>query len=526
MAKVILDWDTKYKKGIIISDFLDVIREHFSIENPDARILIKRLGPWARIDKRKYAITNTGRFEPGLLFDIIRYLKSTNSYEVVVTPLLENEMCCGYKDLKSSEIISLNKTLRPYQELAIKKGLKFGLGTIVVGTAGGKTLVMATLINTLRVNRLIKFKTLIILPAQLIEQTYSDFIEYGILKDDICRWGGDHELEDKDIIIASSKTLETKLTVFRKEKLDIPPHASPDEIKFQKNLYQQEEKERKKKWLEQKKQYLKTLESVDVVLIDEVQGLRKGNTINDTVDNFSTHHRYGFTGTLPESLIDQWNIIGTVGPILEDVPSHQLRDGGYVAKAHATVIKITYKNPPKLVIDKILPIKAYKEECEFLFTNEYRNKVISHLSQKTDNNMLILINSLKHGEILSNKLIAEIPQKKVYYIRGEVPVSEREIVRKVMEEENNVVCVAMSKIFSTGINICNLHYILFALAGKAKIRFLQSIGRGLRLHENKNNLEIFDIVDEVHYSLKHYEGKRAEYYEREKIDYEIKHLSE
>jgi superfamily II DNA or RNA helicase len=152
--------------------------------------------------------------------------------------------------------------------------------------------------------------------------------------------------------------------------------------------------------------------------------------------------------------------------------------------------------------------------------------VIAQISKKTDKNTLILVNSLQQGEILFKLLSGFLPEKSVYYIRGEVPNSEREEIRQLMEKKDNVVCIAMSKIFSTGVNVRNLHYIIFALTGKAKIRFLQSIGRGLRLHENKDRLELFDIVDELHYSLKHYEGKRIELYEKEKITYEIKHLSE
>ena len=44
----------------------------------------------------------------------------------------------------------LNLTLNKHQEDAITKCLKQGRGTIVIGTGGGKTLVCATLIETLR----------------------------------------------------------------------------------------------------------------------------------------------------------------------------------------------------------------------------------------------------------------------------------------------------------------------------------------------------------------------------------------
>ena len=56
-----------------------------------------------------------------------------------------------------------------------------------------------------------------------------------------------------------------------------------------------------------------------------------------------------------------------------------------------------------------------------------------------------------------------------------------------MEKEKNVVLIATYGIFSTGINIKALNNILLISSSKSKIRVLQSIGRSLRLHENKKD---------------------------------------
>jgi len=115
--------------------------------------------------------------------------------------------------------------------------------------------------------------------------------------------------------------------------------------------------------------------------------------------------------------------------------------------------------------------------------------------------------------------------KKIFYITGEMGVEKREEIRKIMEMENNVICVAISKIFSTGINIKNLHYIIFAGGGKSKIKVLQSIGRGLRLHESKNTLYIVDIADQLYYGMQH-QMKRQEFYEQENIPHQKVKINE
>jgi len=90
-------------------------------------------------------------------------------------------------------------------------------------------------------------------------------------------------------------------------------------------------------------------------------------------------------------------------------------------------------------------------------------------------------------------------------------------MRKIMEETSGVVCIAISKIFSTGISIKNLHNIVFAAIGKARIKIIQSIGRSLRLHHTKETATIFDIADVcLIYGQKHFD-ERARLYLSETI---------
>ena len=260
------------------------------------------------------------------------------------------------------------------------------------------------------------------------------------------------------------------------------------------------------------------------VLVGNCHSLRRGNVINEAIDLFPTRHRFGFTGTLPSGELDQWNILGTIGPILIDVDSAALREGGYVAQVKAQVIKLHYKNRPIFKMDEENQSKAYDDECEFLYHSVFRNKVISHLVNKFNKNCLILVDSIDHGETIFKQLKAQT-QKEVYFIQGSVKMDDREVLRELMEVENNIVCIAMSRIFAVGINIKNLHYVVFAQGGKAKVTLIQSIGRGLRLHEQKECLIMIDIADATHYGEKHL-IERLAYYEEEQIEYETKELLE
>ena len=116
--------------------------------------------------------------------------------------------------------------------------------------------------------------------------------------------------------------------------------------------------------------------------------------------------------------------------------------------------------------------------------------------------------------------------RKVFYVSGETGVDAREEVRNITEQEKNAIIVASMGVFSTGINIKNLHNIVFASPSKSKIRVLQSIGRVLRTSKDKVNATLFDIADDLsykkkeNYTLRHFK-ERINTYSKENFKYTI-----
>jgi superfamily II DNA or RNA helicase len=133
----------------------------------------------------------------------------------------------------------------------------------------------------------------------------------------------------------------------------------------------------------------------------------------------------------------------------------------------------------------------------------------------------------KHGRILYDMIKDTIQDERpIFFIHGAVGVDEREEVRRITELESNAIIVASYGTFSTGINIRNLHNIIFASPSKSKIRTLQSIGRGLRLGDNKEVATLYDISDDITYksrknfTLDHF-MERMKIYNEEKFEYKI-----
>jgi superfamily II DNA or RNA helicase len=480
MVNVTFDYDTSRKKGIIVSDYLPNIREHFSVEDKQ-QVFKRRYAIGYRPQTRQYAITPQGRFEPRLLFSILEFLQSQDiQFNIELTDKFRDVITIP--TLKE-ELVKLNLDPRDYQEESVLAAIKNKSGVIVLPTSAGKTLVIALLVKSIQAQH--DCKTLILVPdIQLVAQTYSDFLEYGIPEEEITKWTGSIEPnKNAKIVISNAQILLSE------------------------------------------KQDLSLLKDIKLLVIDEVHKIRYGNKINKVVEQIPALFRYGLTGTLPDNKIDQWNIFGKIGRVIYFKQSADLREQKYISQVHVAALKLNYNNIPQFTIPSMHnPTAGYEEEITWLQTNKFRNDIITKLVNKQDKNTLIMVDRIAHGEELL-RVLQENTDKAVHFVHGAVEIEEREMIRKLMEEQDNVACIAISKIFSTGINIKNLHNIIFAAIGKARIKIIQSIGRSLRKHASKKRATIFDIWDNLRYGNKHV-VERLALYDREQIPYSVTELHE
>ena len=179
---------------------------------------------------------------------------------------------------------------------------------------------------------------------------------------------------------------------------------------------------------------------------------------------------------------------------------------------------------------KAIKRHKYHEEISFLASHERRNKFIRNLTVSLEGNTLLLFKLVeKHGKILHSmieeKLGAETTRR-VFFVYGGTDAETREEIRAITELETNAIIVASYGTFSTGINIVNLHNIIFASPSKSRIRNLQSIGRGLRKGENKTKAVLYDIADDLmhgnhkNFTIKHF-ADRIKIYSSEQFNYKL-----
>ena len=449
-------------------ELFDQIRENFSVENTGARFA-RRYARFA--PQRKYVITPTGTCELGLYWSIRQFLiKNQINTEIIVSPALTKAIKVG---IDKEMVHDFEFTLRDYQEEVIRKALKLGTGTCVLGTGAGKTFTTAALIENFfrAAGDKDTFKCLMLVPdLGLVTQTYDEFINCGTTYK-LTKWTGQTKPDfTANVIIANIGIIQSR---------------------FEDN-----------EWLRH----------IDLLIVDECHKITAGNKISKIVQQIRTPNKFGFTGTLPEDDLNKWSIIGKLGPVIYEKSSYELRLEDHLTNVVVKILNISYNPAPHFSGPN-----GYRDELEYIYESDRRNSLLQKLVGKLDNNTLILVNHIAHGEALE-EYFSKLKNKKVYFIRGSVDVEEREKIKKIMERETNVVCVAISAIFSTGVNVKNIHNIIFAAGGKSFIRTVQSIGRGLRKHDAKDKLVIFDICDQLKYGQAHCD-KRKTIYDKEKIKY-------
>ena len=260
-------------------------------------------------------------------------------------------------------------------------------------------------------------------------------------------------------------------------------------------------------------------EDYNVVIGDEAHLFKSKSLISIMTKLHHAKYRFGFTGTLDGTQTHKWVLEGLFGPSNKVTKTDELMKQGHLSQLDIQCIIL--KHPPQ-------KFDVYNDEIEYLISHEQRNKFITNLTLDLKGNTLVLYSRVEaHGAVLYEKINnSKHTRRKVFFVHGGVDAEQRELIREITEEENNAIIVASYGTFSTGINIKNLHNVIFASPSKSRVRNLQSIGRILRKSTNKVKATLYDISDDCtynsrkNYTLNHF-IERIKIYNEENFNYEI-----
>ena len=323
-------------------------------------------------------------------------------------------------------------------------------------------------------------RVLIIVPTtSLVEQMYNDFKNYGMPE------GAMHRIySGKDKAVDCSYVISTWQSIYKLPKV----------------------------WFEQ----------FGCVFGDEVHGFKSKSLMNIMNKCTEAEYRFGTTGTLDGSQTHELVLQGLFGKVYKVTTTKQLQDNETLAPLSIRRLVLTYGEAIRRDFGK----QTYQDEIDFIVSHEKRNRFIRNLALSLEGNTLVLYNYVeKHGKPLFSQIRDKADEnRKVYFVSGETDTADREAIRGIVEGMSNAIVVASLGTFSTGINIRNLHNIIFASPSKSQIRVLQSIGRGLRKSDDGRITTLYDISDDLswqkrkNYSLMH-SWDRMKIYQREQFDY-------
>lgn len=383
-------------------------------------------------------------------------------------------------DLKHFLIgLNLPFNLRDYQFGCVGEAITRKRAILLSPTGSGKSLIIYVILSyyLARLAKTSDTKVLVIVPTtSLVEQMTADFQSYGLPE------GLAHKIySGKDKNTNSPIIISTWQSVHR----------------LQKDWFQQ----------------------FGCVIGDECHGFKSKSLMSIMNKCTEAEYRFGATGTLDGSQTHELTLQGLFGKTYRVTTTKKLQDDNTLAPLTINRIVLNYGDKVKKDFGK----QTYQEEIDFIVSHEKRNNFIRNLALDLKGNTLVLYNYVeKHGKPLYNLIRDKADEnRKIFFVSGDVATSDREAIRGIVEKMSDSITVASLGTFSTGINIKNLHNIIFASPSKSQIRVLQSIGRGLRKSDRKTML--YDISDDIswgqrkNFSLIH-AWERAKIYEKEQFE--------
>lgn len=391
---------------------------------------------------------------------------------------------CGHRFTEDEVETFLNNTHFPfkpydYQIKNIKMGLMNTKMLFKSCTGSGKSLTISTILEFFRIHEL---KGVLIVPnINLLTQFKSDIESYNFdeLNKQIRLFGN-----------GNKSNFDTCLTITTWQSLqkEIP---NLDKLHF------------------------------DYIIVDEAHK-SSADVLKDIIlKSINTPIKLGFTGTIPNDPVAKMTLVGLFGAPETIITSKDLISRGLATPVKIQSMFLDYSPTDKERFFNI-PREAYLKQLEFLKLHESRQRVIVQIAmtmRSKNKNVLILFQHTEHGKDIFERIIHEIHpglnidesmiigktcmefqrEYKVYFMNGEQSAKIREEQRNLMEQNDGVILIANYSVASTGINIRNLHSLIFASPLKAFTTVSQSLGRLMRKHKNKSESVIFDLVDNFGY---------------------------
>ena len=377
--------------------------------------------------------------------------------------------------------------LHEHQAEAIHHALEQERCLLLSPTASGKSLIVYSLVRFYLDKIPKNKKILIVVPTvSLVEQMVSDFADYSSTNE----WNA---VANCHKILGGAEKITGKRVV----------------VSTWQSIFRQNEK---------------YFEQFSAVIGDEAH-LFKSKSLCAIMTKLKTcPYRIGTTGTLDGTTTHKLVLEGLFGRAYEVAKTKELMDKKILSPLKIDCLVLDYPTE----IREMAKRAKYPDEMKWIVGSKERNQFIVDLCKSLKGNTLVLFQFVEgHGKILNTLMESCVPStRKVFFVYGDTEAKERERIRAIVETESDAIIIASYGVFSTGISVKRLHNIIFASPSKSRIRVLQSIGRQLRVAENKIIARLYDIGDDlswkswINHTYRHMK-ERMRLYDSEGFNYRL-----
>lgn len=374
-----------------------------------------------------------------------------------------------------------------------------------IATGGGKSLVFSTILFYILKNIKPDAKALLIVPSiSLVTQFYNDIYNYNLGE-------SNENLNPLDIRVEEIMSDKPRRIVDKEPNIYIGTYQSLEKWPTE--------------WFEQ----------FDIVAADEAHTC-KAKTLIDILSRTKgkAKWRFGMSGTFPKpDTLEILTIQALLGPKIAEVKAKELMEKGVISGVKIKSVQLnhedqTFANQLKMIKRGRNGKACYDLEKKYIQQSDKRLRfIVDKIAKNSKKTTLILFHTVDYGTRLYEAM-RDTLDREIHYIDGSVKTEKREYIKKRLEETDCAkILVASFGTLSTGVSIKNIHTIVFADSFKSDQVIRQSIGRGLRLHKDKDKLILIDITDqfssrdESNILFKHWLERKAIYKEQ---DFEFEEL--
>lgn len=374
--------------------------------------------------------------------------------------------------------------LRPHQLEGINALVADGSGIAIAATGAGKTIICAALCHVYGAEGI---KTLTIVPSQdLIKQTKADYIAY-LGAENVGEYSGTKKDTTPQHVVSTWQALKN----------------NP-----------------------------KIVQLFGMVIVDECHGLKGAQLTKILIEHCSKiPHRFGVTGTLPKEPADQMAVHVAVGEVKYTVNASHLIGEGILSNLNITMLQMEEdleqewkdycqnelsfgEKPPTYTQFKDGYFPDFTAEKNYLQKNNDRIEwIAAMIEQKRDEkkgNVLCLVDNIAFG-----RKLAKLIEGAIFVNGQDVKQKDRKGIYDLFKDAQDLVVIATVHVAGTGLSINRIFNLFLIDAGKSFIRVIQAIGRGLRMADDKDFVNVWDVCSDLKYSKRH-ATERTNYYKEAK----------